>query len=178
MFDLILEYRDEAQRLLALAVCVSSLRWGGGPERALALTWLILFELIQSGLSLGFGTSYARAGIPLEFVVVDACAGILFVWIALQANRTYPLWIAGFQLVALLAHLARELASPISPISYAIMAIGPSYFQIALLAGGLIAHVRRKRRFGDYRDWRMSAGANSKLAATRTEKRSPKERLP
>ncbi|KUO54002.1 MAG: hypothetical protein APF82_08305 [Sphingomonadales bacterium BRH_c42] len=173
MLSLILEYRDEAQQLFALVVCVSSLLWGGGPERALALVWLAMFEFAQLGYLWAFGEGFASPTLPLAYMAIDTVAAGLFTWIALQANRTYTLWIAAFQLVALLAHLSRELAPAISPLAYSILAIAPSYFQLALMAGGLWAHVRRRRKFGPYRDWRRSAWAQTRLARALADKQAP-----
>jgi hypothetical protein len=81
-----------------------------------------------------------------------------FAAIALNANRNYPLWAAGFQLVAVGSHLVRGLVDSVSPIAYAILAVGPSYCQLALLFAGLLRHRARLRRYGPYRDWRAGHG--------------------
>lgn len=173
MLSLIIEYRDEAQRLLAFVVCTSCLVFGGGPERALALVWLTLFELIQMSYLWAYGSAFGTPGLALAYMVIDALATVMFGWIALQANRIYTLWIAGFQVIALLAHLSHELTPSISQLAYAILVMAPSYFQLALLTGGLLAHVRRRRKFGPYRDWRRGAWAQSRLAQALADKKMP-----
>lgn len=159
MLSLALEYRDEFQAFAAWLICFAALIWGGGPERAIALTWLVLFKGLDKAAQLIWGTQFLPDQLGMFFAANDLLALAAFVTVALHANRMYTLWIASFQVLAVLAHMARELADQISPISYAIMAIAPGYFQLGLMAGGLILHVRRKRSHGHYRDWRQGETA-------------------
>ncbi|MDA9918626.1 hypothetical protein N9D37_01945, partial [Erythrobacter sp.] len=94
----------------------------------------------------------SRAGF---YIAIDIIACVAFVLIALNANRNYPLWLAGFQVVALAAHMVRGLVDSVSPLAYAILVIGPSYFQLILMLVGLIRHIRREKKHGEYRDWRV-----------------------
>ncbi|MEO1221368.1 MAG: hypothetical protein AAFY42_08460 [Pseudomonadota bacterium] len=86
----------------------------------------------------------------------DLTAGIAWIAIALFANRNYTLGIAGLQVLAMAAHVARGLVEVISPIGYAFMVAAPGWFQLFLLLIGLTRHILRKRKHGDYRDWRIS----------------------
>lgn len=158
MLELVLEYRDEAQFLAGIVICLAALRWGGMPERSVALVWLVIFEAGDIAYDLFVGPSMRLTQVDGWYAVVDGTAAIVLVGVALQANRMYTLWIASFQLVAVTAHAARELTATMTPISYAVLSIGPSYFQLALLLGGIIFHIRRKRIWGDYRDWRLPKG--------------------
>jgi|JI8StandDraft_2_1071088.scaffolds.fasta_scaffold45190_4 hypothetical protein len=151
-------FRAPAQHLTSLLLAAAIWRWGGSPER-----WLIgiflgtmvlpvyVFELlgVRGGIEIG----------PYAPVVslVDMCAAILFVGVALQANRNYPLWIAGFQLVAVGGHLVRSLVDSVSPLAVAILVVGPAYCQLLVLLVGFVRHVLRERRFGQYREWRPTA---------------------
>ncbi|NVE95864.1 hypothetical protein [Altererythrobacter lutimaris] len=155
MFDLILEYRDEVQRVLGFVICLCALRWGGAPERWTALVLLLVFQVGDAIYHLIFGAGFELSDVDVGHAVLDVTASVLLVGIALQANRLYPLWIAAFQLVATTAHVAREIAVMMKPIAYAILAISPSYFQLLILLGGLAYHVKRKKIWGDYRDWRI-----------------------
>jgi voltage-gated potassium channel Kch len=146
--DLRLWLQTAAFVLLALAAW----RFGGGPERILAavLVWFRLGDAANHAL-------FAAADIArlnLGHVMIDVVALAVAVTVALFANRMYPLWFAAFQLLAVFAHLAREMAPGVAPLAYGIMYIGPSYFQIFLLAGGIWLHHRRVRRYGPYRSWR------------------------
>ncbi len=102
-------------------------------------------------------TDFFHAGLDVFLLVA-------LVPIALHANRSYPLWIAALQVVATLAHLARGLFDQIAPIAYAILFVAPSYFQIILLAAGIVLHIRRQRRHGSYRSWRTSSSPSPERA--------------
>lgn len=160
MFDFVLlEYRTNIQDVLVFIVCAGALIWGGGPERAVAATWLIVFELAGAIQDWFFGKSVQLAGVDWFFASADAVAGLIFILIALYANRNYTLWIAGMQVLAIMAHLARSLADLISPITYAVMFVAPGWFQLMLLGVGLARHIQRRRKYGTYRDWRISKPA-------------------
>lgn len=157
------EYRIYAQDALALTICGCALVWGGGPERAVAATWLIVFQLgllvYEEFVSLG----YQLLGIDLWLASSDWLAGLIWIAVALYANRNYTLAIAGLQLLAMIAHLARGLTDLISPVSYVVMYAAPGWFQLMFLAIGLVRHIQRKRRYGTYRDWRVTKPASGSV---------------
>lgn len=157
MLSLILEYRSEFQFAAGLLICTAALVWGGGPERAIGLVWLLMVEALDMSYHALFDATFTLTATDAFHASLDIGLSAAFVTIAIQANRTYCLWIAALQLVATTAHFAREIATMMTPIAYAILAIGPSYFQILLLAIGLIFHIRRKKTWGSYRDWRIGA---------------------
>jgi hypothetical protein len=149
-------YRVTLQHLASLLLAVAIWRWGGGPER-----WLIFIFLSSMVLpvypmrwmseSSGYSGTYWQV-----WFVIDVIAAGLFIAIALNANRNYPLWIAGFQVVALVAHAVEAIVDAVSPLASAVLMVGPSYGILLVLIGGFVRHVIRLRRFGPYRDWRMS----------------------
>ena len=153
---LLLEYRGILQDFLLIALCIAAFVWGGGPEKAVAATWLIVFELAGWVHNWFYGSSVQLGGVDWFLASCDVFAGFLFVWIALYANRNYTLWIAGMQILAVTAHLARSLADLIAPIAYAAMIIAPGWIQLVLLGVGIARHVRRGNKHGKYRDWRIS----------------------
>lgn len=150
------EYRLVAQNLLAFSLIVIAFIWGGGPERAVAATWLIVFEIIGRIRRL-LVEDLQLADVDFYLATADLVAGACWITIALYANRNYTLWIAGLQILAMLAHFARGIAESISPIGYLTMVVAPGWFQLFFLGGGLIFHLRRVRRFGSYRDWRVGS---------------------
>jgi hypothetical protein len=153
------EYRVLAQHLSSVLLALAIWRWGAGPER-----WLIgvfiatmvapvyLFRLLDLG-TVAVGP-YSWLG-----TLIDVVAMIAFAVIAVHANRNYPLWVAGFQLVAIGAHAVHELVDSVSTLAYLLLSVGPSYCQLLLIFGGFLRHVRRERRFGSYRDWRVTRPA-------------------
>jgi hypothetical protein len=156
LLEIILEYRDEAQQFLLFIVVASALRWGAGPERATALV-LAAMLLGDIAYHMIFGPGVNLLTIDLGHATIDLAALVALTTIAVAANRNYTLWIGALQIVAVLAHVARNLDGTISPLVYAIMYIAPSYFQIGLLGAGLIRHRRRSQTHGTYRSWRTSS---------------------
>jgi hypothetical protein len=156
ILDLLNTYRSDAQHIVSVLLALAIWRWGASPERWLIAIFIAtmvapvkMYEFLDLG-SLALGPSA-----PF-YVAIDLLAGVGFVAVALKANRNYPLWIAGFQLVAISAHAVKGLVDTVSPIAYLILASGPSYCQLALIFAGFARHVTRTRQFGPYRDWRSS----------------------
>lgn len=148
-------YRVPAQHLTSFLLAAAIWRWGAGPERWLMgsfLATMVMPVYVVWWLGLGALESGPHAAV---FMMVDMLAAVLFTAIALNANRNYPLWVAGFQFVAVGAHLVQMLVDGISPLAVAVLVIGPSYFQLLLLFGGFVRHTQRQRRFGRYREWRL-----------------------
>lgn len=155
MFDLIMEYRVEAQRILSILLLIAALRWGRAPERFSIAIFVAFFTLPPAAFEYLTNEPLMFGASSIAIVGLDLVALVLFLFVALNANRNYPLWIAGFQIVALTAHAVRGMVDTVSPIAYAILVIGPSYFQLILIAAGLVLHVRRTKKHGEYRDWRV-----------------------
>ncbi|QFT78882.1 hypothetical protein [Erythrobacter sp. THAF29] len=155
MFDLVIEYRVEAQRILSFVLLIAALRWGGAPEKILAVVFVAIFTVPLTAFEILTDSPLMFGGSTIVRVGLDLVALALFMFVALNANRSYPLWVAGFQVVALAAHMVSGIVDVITPLAYAILVIGPSYFQLIFMAVGLMLHIRRKKRYGQYRDWRV-----------------------
>lgn len=157
MIELFLsDSRATVQDFFAWSICLAALVWGAGPERAVALVWLVFFELLPDGYEMMTGSGLRVEDVDPFYAVVDFAAMISWVGIALYANRNYTLLIAAMQVLAMTAHLARGLVEAISPVAYVTMVAVPGWLQLLLLAAGLIRHIFRKRRFGAYRGWRAN----------------------
>lgn len=155
LLELFNAYRVPTQHLASFLLAGAIWRWGGAPERWLIGTFLATM-VAPMYVVYGFGLGAAQIG-PYAgyYAALDGVAAALFMGIALNANRNYPLWIAGFQLVALVAHLVKALVHEVSPLAHAILVIGPSYAQLLLMICGFARHAMRERRFGPYREWRQ-----------------------
>lgn len=156
MLEFFNAYRVDAQHITSVILALAIWRWGAAPERwlmALFMATMVVPYHMFKLLDLGTPTFGPFNWI---YISIDLFAGAAFIAIALHANRNYPLWIAGFQLVAIGAHAVKGMVDTVSPLAYMIMAIGPSYCQLLLIMGGFIGHLIRTRRFGQYREWRAS----------------------
>ncbi len=153
MVELIPTLRDQFQVITLIILALLGFWKGAGPERGVACVMLGILAFDRF-YHLIFGNVTNLLSIDYGHAVIDLGAMIALFVIALRANRMYTLWIAALQLIAFNAHLARELTQGMSPIAYAILFVGPSYFQLLIQALGLWAHRRRLAKFGPYREWR------------------------
>lgn len=148
-------YRFLVQDALTYLIFAAALIWGAGPERAMIATWVFFFELLKIPHAAIFGGGFQLEGTDAFLAATDLGAGLTWIAIALYANRNYPLFIAGLQLLAMAAHLARGVIEVISPLAYAFMFVAPGWLQLFIMAAGLWRHIRRQRRFGPYLEWRV-----------------------
>ncbi|MCM0000733.1 MAG: hypothetical protein NBV68_15250 [Erythrobacter sp.] len=153
------DYRAPAQHLVAFLLAGAAWRWGGAPERWLNVAFLATMVLPIYVLQWFYPVFTFEDSAYVFRMTVDAVAVAIFIGIALRANRNYPLGIAGFQLVALGAYLVKVVVPEVSPLALAILIVGPSYCQLLMLLVGFVRHIRRERRFGPYRDWRVAPTA-------------------
>lgn len=149
-------YRVAAQHVLAFLLAGAALRWGGAPERWLTLSYLATMVLPIYLFWWLFPTRPSDEPFVMAYLLLDMIAALLFIGIALKANRNYSLWIAGFQLVALGAHAVKLIEVGVSPLALTILITGPSYCQVLLLLIGMSRHMLRERRYGEYRAWRSA----------------------
>ena len=156
LIDLLNLYRVEALHILSAVLALAIWRWGAAPERWLIGVFIVtMIAPFYWARWLGLG-HLAFGPYSWLYIGLDLVAMVGFVAIALKANRNYPLWVAGFQLVSVGAHAVRGLGDMVSPLAYVILAVSPSYCQLLLIGGGFIRHALRERRFGSYRDWRVT----------------------
>lgn len=157
MYELITTHRAYLQYLAILFLAAIGLWRGGGPEKAIGLVLIAILSLtLTFHFLLSPGTKRAFDQVDLELLVLDALAAIALAVIALKANRIYPLWVFGAQLISVATHLSRELSQIMNPLAYFLLYVLPSYIQICAYAMGIYCHLRRKRKYGTYRSWRRS----------------------
>jgi hypothetical protein len=137
-------------------VCVAGwlgYRRGGPPERMAAMIivgWIIADAIYH----LLFGPSGFDKVDPVH-VVLDGAELAAIVWLALSANRTWPLWAAAAQVICVSGHLAVLAGPPGMRQAYWAMTQLPQYIQLTALLVGATAHARRVRLMGRYRSWRL-----------------------
>jgi hypothetical protein len=154
MLDLFNAYRVDAQHIASVLLALAIWRWGAAPERwmiSLFVLCMVVPLYLFDWLDLGDAVFGPFAWLS---ITTDLLAATGFCLVAVHANRNYPLWVAGFQLVSISAHMVQGLVDSVSPLAYLILAVGPTYCQLLLIFAGFLRHVGRERRFGHYRSWR------------------------
>ncbi len=154
MSEFISAHAADIQNIVFISLLLMMWRWGGGPERGLAIIFastVVAPSLTFQMLSDGIGD---LGKFSLFFGLADALALAGLLLIALNANRTYTLWITGFQVVAFSAHLVKGMVGQVSPNAHIVLAAAPGLCQVFLLFVGFVQHRVRISRFGAYRDWR------------------------
>ncbi|NKJ43855.1 hypothetical protein [Novosphingobium sp. SG720] len=139
--------------LLAFAVLFAARR-GGEPEQSVAAILLATFALDVANHAI-FGDPAWFAVNP-GHLVIDIWAFIVLLWVALRANRAWPLAVSAAQAVVLLGHAAKLWELAMVRKAYWVMTQVPFTLQLLLLIFGTAAHVLRTRRLGDYHGWRLT----------------------
>jgi hypothetical protein len=145
--------RGNTQLIACGLLFALSLYRGAAPERWLsgALLAMPLLDLVYHAI---WGPPGPYDAIDIGHVVLDAALFAVVVAVALRANRVYPLWLGGVQIIALVAHFTRAALIKSAPLAYAIMNRVPFYIQITAIALGLACHWMRRRRLGrSYPSW-------------------------
>lgn len=143
--------------LLALmvlaAVAFLAMARGGPPER-LAAVIIVCWIMADLAYHFAFGPSGFRHVDPVH-LFLDGGELVAIVWLALRANRMWPLWAAAAQLICVSGHLALFVAPGMTQAYWAMTQL-PQYVQLTALLLGALAHTRRYARIGPYRSWRYS----------------------
>jgi hypothetical protein len=142
--------------ILALVVggCLLAFRRGGPPER-FAATAIVIWILTDAMYHLAFGPSGFDSVDPFH-LVLDGAQLVAILWLALHANRMWPLWAAAAQLICVSAHLVAFIEPGGMRLAYWAMTQMPQYIQLVALLLGALAHTRRLQRIGPYRSWRYT----------------------
>ena len=141
--------------VLLLIVLGSSAAYsrGGPPERfaAVLLAGLVLADTVYHLL---FGPSGFDRVDPWHLFLDLTMLGFLM-WLALRANRIWPLFVAAAQLLSVTGHIAVIVQPDGMRRAYWAMTQLPQYIQFTALLAGAWAHARRKKLLGPYRSWRV-----------------------
>jgi hypothetical protein len=125
---------------MLVVICGFALSRGRRYERvaaAICLGGSILTLLVHALVGVDYVT-VANGDMAVDFAVL---AG--FVAIALQSDRFWPLWIAGFQLTSSIAHLMKAVDETLIPQAYAAAERFWSYPILLFLALGTWRQYRR-----------------------------------
>lgn len=145
---------------LLLVLCWGyALLKGGAPERIGATT-----IAIGSILSLAALSSPARSyrSVEIGIFLVDVVCLLVFLVLALRANRYWPLWVTALQAIGTAGHALRLVDPTMIRWGYAFALAFWSYPMLALIALGTWRHQRRAR-LGVDRSWSNSSGRSVRV---------------
>ena len=131
------------QMLLVAAACIFAWRQGERPEKIGATILMAMVGLQLAAASFVPIRDYQILD-PITFLV-DLSGFVAMLWLALTADRFWPLCFAAFQLLSTSTHLLRAAGFPMEPLVYVIMVRAPSYGLIAILGLGTWNVVRRRQ---------------------------------
>lgn len=134
--------------ILALCAVYAFVR-GGAPERVVAAA----FMAAAAATYIAWPLHGRFHDIEFGLLLIDAGLLVVLLAVALWANRFWPIWIASFQLFALLVHIARAYQQDVLPIVYYAVLSFMAYPMLAMLAIGTTCHFQRVRRHGVDPDW-------------------------
>jgi hypothetical protein len=101
---------------ILLLICAYAFWRGRSDERVAAATCLAA-SLIQ--ILVISPTAHRYSGVEVGVMLVDLGVLAIFVVIALQSSRFWPLWIAGLQLTTIVGHVLKAVQLNLLPLAYA-----------------------------------------------------------
>lgn len=141
-----------ALTVVAAAAFVAVAR--GGPPERLAAAIIVCWIIADVFYHLLFGPSGFDRVDPVH-LILDGGELVAIMWLALRANRMWPLWAAAAQLICVSGHMALFMEPGMRRAYWALTQL-PQYIQLTALFLGAMAHARRFDRIGPYRSWRYS----------------------
>jgi len=123
---------------------------GGAPERLAAAfywtAWLVTIFANPIGAT-------RWQNIEIGYLLIDFMLLLALTWLAVKANRIWPMPAAALQLIIVLGHVAKMLDPRLLGSAYAIMSVFWPYLQLSILAIGTWLHWRRTRTQGAVPSW-------------------------
>ena len=146
-------------QILLMTICLLcaagyALRCGEQPERSVA-TLLLTSSIVDFMYHALTGPPQFETIDPVH-VVIDTLVLVVLLAVALHANRGWPLWVCGAQIIMMLGHLGKLYEVRTVLRGYWVMTQVPFMIQLALLVNGTAAHSVRMRQVGPYHSWRLS----------------------
>jgi hypothetical protein len=145
-----------------LALTTSYAFWaGGGPERVGTAVYALSVPVTHLAL---LASNQHWRNLEIGVLIVDATTFVIFVLIALRADRFWPIWVSALLGIALLGHLARFVTPDTYWRAYAKVLVMWSYPILALMVLGTFLHWKRLKLYGADRSWTTSSGRSGPAA--------------
>ena len=129
--------------ILNIGCCGYAHAFGGMPERRIAL---MLVAAALATAAADYGLPQPRGTIRWPVMLVDFALAMGLIWVAMIAERLWPMVVAALQLITAIAHPALELAATAAPRAYVIAIFMSGFLIPPVLAFGTFLHRRRTAR--------------------------------
>jgi len=143
-----------------LTVCTAyAFLAGGAPERIGAAAYAL-----AAGATHLIVTAHSERWMTVEMgvFIVDALVFVIFVLLALRANRFWPIWVSAFLGLGVLGHLGRLAGPDVFWWAYAVILTIWSYPILAAIAVGTWLHRRRLALYGVDPSWSISSARSGR----------------
>ncbi|HMG48740.1 MAG TPA: hypothetical protein VK614_14935 [Allosphingosinicella sp.] len=144
---------------LLLLCCGYALWRGGAPERIGGIIFLLATALTVVAAS---GPASRFASVEMGIFIVDVATLVALIVLALRAERHWPLWVAGLQIVGTAGHAVKLVDPTVIPRAYAFALAFWSYPMLLILVLGTWRHQQRLAKFGADRSWSSSWGRSGR----------------
>jgi hypothetical protein len=138
-----------AWQFILPALLIAAWRWGGGPEKTAATMYTT--AAVASILVLP-GGARPFVNVAWAMLAVDFALAAGLIWLALTADRFWPMPSAAFQALSCLGHIEKILEPTSLSLGYQLLAQASTYPTLLLLGAGIWRHQRRSRQERPYRN--------------------------
>ncbi|HEX8642515.1 MAG TPA: hypothetical protein VF702_01220 [Allosphingosinicella sp.] len=136
---------------LPLCVCCGYALWhGGAPERIAAATMFFAVILTHYAWS---AWATRLTSVEVGILAVDIAALIVWIGVALYAERFWPIWFTALHAIAVTGHAVKMVDPDLPRWGYAFAIVFWSYPMLPMLALATWCHRRRLARRGIDPDW-------------------------
>jgi hypothetical protein len=137
--------------LTCFAIVMALSIWkGGAPERIASA--IIVYGLLST-IALQGPIESRFLSMELGVFIVDVSMLVLFFVLALFAERFWPIWMSGFQIIQALSHLAQILIPHMLPQAYKTIVTVWAYPMLIILAWATVRHRERVLTLGSDKSW-------------------------
>ena len=133
---------------------------GGPPERAGIAIAIVASVLSLVVASADIAQRWEQVETGIFFVDLATFAAFLF--LALRADRFWPLWITGLHLIGIATHTAKLVDSQVVPWVYANTQALWAYPILLIMVIGTARHRRRLKLYGVDNSWIDSSGRSGR----------------
>lgn len=142
--------------LFFLAVILALVAWMGGPPERWGAAFVFIRHVLVDPAYHAFSEPSRFDALEPVHAVLDTSLFLAILWLALHANRIWPMWLCASALIVLVGHFVVLMGMKGNQLAYWGMTQLPIFMELGILLAGTISHRLRLRRTGPYRSWRLS----------------------